>query len=55
MKFTGTAPLAPGRCWLEALRIALVSGAAWGCLLGWASSADAATPGMGAPYGWYDG
>jgi L,D-transpeptidase catalytic domain len=55
VKFTGTAPLAPGRCGLEALRIALVSGAAWGCLVGWASSADAATPGMGAPYGWYDG
>ena len=55
MKFTGSAPLASGRCGLEALRIALVSGAAWGCLVGWASSADAAMPGMGAPYGWYDG
>ena len=55
MKFTGTAPLACGRCGLAGLRIALVSGAAWGCLVGWASLADAATPGMGAPYGWYDG
>src|SRR5262249_27935979 len=52
-KFTGTAPLASGR--LEALRIALISGVAWSCLAGWASSADAATRGMGAPYGWYDG
>ena len=55
MKFTGTAPLACGRCGLAALRIALVSGAAWGCLVGFASSTDAAMPGRGAPYGWYDG
>src|SRR5215468_8470979 len=52
-KFTGTAPLASGR--LEALRIALISGVAWSCLAGFASSADAAARGMGAPYGWYDG
>jgi len=55
VKFTGTAPLACGRCGLAALRIALVSGAAWGCLVGFASSTDAAMPGRGAPYGWYDG
>jgi lipoprotein-anchoring transpeptidase ErfK/SrfK len=48
-----TAPLASGR--LEALRIALISGVAWSCLVGFASSADAAARGMGAPYGWYDG
>src|SRR5262249_56813485 len=35
--------------------MALVSGVAWGCLVGWASSVAAATPGMDAPYGWYDG
>lgn len=55
MKFTGTAPLASGRCRLKALCIALVSGVAWSCLAGLASSAEAATRGMGAPYGWYDG
>ena len=48
-----TAPLASGR--LAALRIALISGVAWSCLAGFASSADAAARGMGAPYGWYDG
>jgi lipoprotein-anchoring transpeptidase ErfK/SrfK len=48
-----TAPLASGR--LAALRIALISGVAWSCVAGFASSADAATRGMGAPYGWYDG
>ena len=52
-KLTGTAPLASGR--REALRIALISGVAWSCLAGWAGPADAATRGMGAPYGWYDG
>jgi hypothetical protein len=46
-----TAPLASAP--LEALRIALISGVAWGCLAAWSSSADAR--GMGAPYGWYDG
>jgi hypothetical protein len=46
-----TAPLASG--WLEALRIALISGVAWSCLVAWSSSADARV--MGAPYGWYDG
>ena len=55
MKFTGTAPLACGRCGLKAVRIALVSGVAWSCLAGLAGSAEAATRGMGAPYGWYDG
>ena len=50
-KLTGTAPLASGR--REALRIALISCVAWSCLAGWAGSADAATRGMGAPYGWY--
>ena len=55
MKFTGTAPLACGRCGLNALRIALASGVAWSCLAGLAGSAEAATRGMGAPYGWYDG
>jgi lipoprotein-anchoring transpeptidase ErfK/SrfK len=48
-----TAPLASGR--LAALRIALISSVAWSCVAGFASSADAATRGMGAPYGWYDG
>src|SRR5262245_49089857 len=48
-----TAPLASGR--LEALRVALISGVAWSCLAGFASSAEAAARGMGAPYGWYDG
>jgi len=52
-KLTGTAPLTS--CRLEALRIALISGVAWSCLVGWAGSADAAARGMGAPYGWYDG
>jgi len=52
-KLTGTAPLASGR--REALRIALISCVAWSCLAGWAGSADAATRGMGAPYGWYGG
>src|SRR5262245_60128605 len=33
----------------------LVSGAACSCLAGLAGSAEAATRGMGAPYGWYDG
>src|SRR5262249_55120845 len=46
-----TAP--PASAPLEALRIALISGVAWGCLAAWSSSADAR--GMGAPYGWYDG
>src|SRR6516164_5441512 len=46
-----TAPLASAP--LEALRIALISGVASGCLAAWSSSADAR--GMGAPYGWYDG
>jgi L,D-transpeptidase catalytic domain len=55
VKFTGTAPLACGRCGLKAVRIALVSGVAWSCLAGLAGSAEAATRGMGAPYGWYDG
>src|SRR6516162_633975 len=55
VKFTGTAPLACGRCGLNALRIALASGVAWSCLAGLAGSAEAATRGMGAPYGWYDG
>jgi hypothetical protein len=53
VKLTGIAPLASGRCGLGALRIALISGVAWNCLAGLASSADAR--GMGAPYGWYDG
>jgi len=52
-KLTGTAPLASGR--REALRIALIAGVAWSDLAGWAGSVDAATRGMGAPYGWYDG
>jgi lipoprotein-anchoring transpeptidase ErfK/SrfK len=55
VKFTGTAPLACGRCGLKAVRIALVSGVAWSSLAGLAGSAEAATRGMGAPYGWYDG
>ena len=55
MKFTGTAPLACGRCGLNALRIALASGVAWSCLAGLAGSAEAATRGMGVPFGWYDG
>src|SRR6516162_2785527 len=46
-----TAPLASAP--LEALRIALISGVAWGCLAAWSSAADARR--MGAPYGWYDG
>src|SRR5262249_61247304 len=46
-----TAPLASGR--LEALRIALISAAAWSCLAAWSSSADAR--GIGAPYGCDDG
>jgi L,D-transpeptidase catalytic domain len=50
-----TAPLACDRCGLKAVRIALVSGVAWSCLAGLAGSAEAATRGMGAPYGWYDG
>ena len=52
-KLTGTAPLTS--CRLAALRIALISGVAWSCLAGFASSADAAARGMGAHYGWYDG
>jgi L,D-transpeptidase catalytic domain len=55
VKFTGTAPLACGRCGLNALRIALASGVAWSCLAGLAGSAEAAARGMGGPYGWYDG
>jgi lipoprotein-anchoring transpeptidase ErfK/SrfK len=55
VRLTGTAPLASGRFGLTALRIALISGVAWSCLAGLASSADAATRGMGAPYGWYEG
>src|SRR5262249_7694289 len=55
VKFTGTAPLACGRCGLNALRIALVSGVAWSCLAGLAGPAEAAARGMGGPYGWYDG
>jgi len=55
VKFTGTAPLACGRCGLNALRIALASGVAWSCLAGLAGSAEAATRGMGVPFGWYDG
>src|SRR5262245_62339663 len=55
VKFTGTAPPTCGRCGLKAVRIALVSGVAWSCLAGLAGSAVAATRGMGAPYGWYDG
>src|SRR5262245_58952785 len=55
VKFTGTAPPTCGRCGLKAVRIALVSGAACSCLAGLAGSAEAATRGMGAPYGWYDG
>jgi len=39
-----TAPLASGR--LAALRIALISGVAWSCLAGFASSADAAARGI---------
>src|SRR5262249_39292222 len=55
VKFTGTAPPTCGRCGLKAVRIALVSGVAWSCLAGLAGSAEAATRGMGAPYGWDDG
>ena len=43
MKLTGIAPLTSGRCALTALRIALISGVAWSCLAGLASSAEAAT------------
>jgi hypothetical protein len=53
VRLTGTAPLASGRFGLTALRIALISGVAWSCLAGLASSADAR--GMGAPYGWSEG
>src|SRR5262249_57558346 len=53
--FGGPAPPTCGRCGLKAVRIALVSGVAWSCLAGLAGSAVAATRGMGAPYGWYDG
>jgi lipoprotein-anchoring transpeptidase ErfK/SrfK len=57
VKFTRAAALAADRRGLRALRIALVSGAAWTFVAGLANSADAATRGMGfgTPYGWYDG